>query len=118
MSRNRYMYAQLDEQTPTFKVTPGKNCRLFPYLWSQEGADFYATQKMSPEQNPYQCHAMSPVDPGQAYTGLPVNFQYSRVGDPKKCADCVNEEPRGPVEGVSPPLEDVRKITVESFRFF
>lgn len=95
-------YTKLDdsESTPLFQVTPGKNCRLFPYLWTPECAAAYQTGMINPQNNPYQCRAMGPVDPGQMYTGLPVNFEYSPAGQAKNCAAPVT----GPKEGLSPPL--------------
>ena len=101
-------YSKLDqsESTPLFQVTPGKNCRLFPYLWTPECAAAYQTGMINPQNNLYMCRAMGPVDPGQMYTGLPVNFQYNPAGQPKQCVTCSKEDPRGPVEGLSPSFMD------------
>lgn len=108
MSRMKCNYSKLDqsEDTPLFQVTPGKNCRLFPYLWTPECAQAYQSGLLNPQNNPYMCRAQGPVDPGQAYTGYPVFFQYNPAGQPLQCQKCANEPPRGPVEGLSPPLAD------------
>jgi hypothetical protein len=108
MSKMKCNYTKLDdsEDTPLFQVTPGKNCRLFPYLWTPECAQAYQSGMLNPQNNPYLCRAMGPVDAAQMYTGLPVNFQYTPAGQPKTCAKSATEEPRGPVEGLSPSLPD------------
>jgi len=76
------MYARLDNEqdTPMFKVTPGKNCRMFPYLWTQECADFFSG---NPGVNPFNCRAQGPVDPATQYTGYPISFSYNLAGNPK-----------------------------------
>jgi hypothetical protein len=80
MSNNRYDYASAsDPRTPLFTVTPGKNCRLYPYIWTKDCATIYG----GPDKNPYLCRPQAPVDPGQQYTGLPVFFEYNLAGE--KC---------------------------------
>lgn len=94
MSNKRSMYSKLanSEDTPLFTVTPGKNCRMYPYLWSEECAKFYGPTG-DPKDNPFRCNAPSPVDPGQAYLGYPVNFQYNQAGNPKRCGEAPAEYP-------------------------
>lgn len=88
------MYAHLDDQPSLFNVTPGKNCRLFPYLWTKECADLYGSRQLTPENNPYLCRAMGPVDPAQAYNGLPApKFKYTLAGDPKNANAPIEEPP-------------------------
>lgn len=110
-SKSKCNYSKLDqsEEQPLFKVTPGKNCRLFPYLWTPECAQAYQSGILNPQNNPYMCRAQGPVDPAQMYTGLPVNFEYSPAGNARRCVASASEEPRGPVEGLSPPLQDAGK---------
>lgn len=111
MSKLKCNYSKLDnsEEQPLFHVTPGKNCRLFPYLWTPECAQAYKTGYLNPQNNPYQCQAMGPVAANQMYTGVPVNFEYSPAGNPRRCLVYANEEPRGPVEGLAPSLQDAGK---------
>lgn len=79
------MYAKLDEQTPIFKVTPGKNCKMYPYLWTEECALYYGPNG-DPKDNPFRCKAQGPVDPGQEYLGFPkVNFSHDLAGNPETC---------------------------------
>ena len=91
MSNPRSMYAKLDESTPMFTITPGKNCRLFPYLWSKDCAAFYGPNG-NPADNPFRCKAQGPVDPNQQYLGFPVNFEYSLSGE-KNCNTPTSEYP-------------------------
>lgn len=79
------MYAKIQDEnaTPLFQVTPGKNCRMYPYLWSQECEDFFGKLGKTPQQNPFKCQAQGSVDPNQNYTGFPVSFSYTLAGNPK-----------------------------------
>lgn len=87
----KYIYTKLDEPTNLFQVTPGKNCRMFPYLWTEECAAYY--QNKPPGLcNPYQCPAKGPVDQPKQYTGYTVNFEYDLAGT--KCNQPINENPR------------------------
>ena len=81
----RYDYAKAEKEndTPLFHVTPGKNCRMFPYLWTTDCAKIYA----GPEKNPYICRPQKSVDPRQIYNGLPVFFEYDLAGEsPQGCS--------------------------------
>ena len=91
MSRPKNMYAKLDdsESTPLFQVTRGKNCRLYPYLWTKECAEVYGNGDA--KSNPYRCSAKGPVDPNQNYTGFNVSFAYDMAGT--KCKDGIQEYP-------------------------
>lgn len=85
MSGNRrYMYAKLDEKSPLFTVTPGKNCKMYPYLWSDECSKFYGPTG-DPKDNPFRCKAQNPVDSAQQYLGYPINFEYDLAGKQKNC---------------------------------
>ena len=98
------MYAKAEDEnaTPRFEVTPGKNCRMYPYLWSQECEDFYS-QLGNPTQNPFKCKAQGPVDQGQSYTGYPISFKYTLEGNPKNAEKPADEYPPMIGEGVAQP---------------
>lgn len=93
MSNKRSMYAKLDDEykAPLFTVTPGKNCRMFPYLWTAECAAFYGP-KGDPKDNPFRCKAQGPVDANQEYLGFPVAFSYNLSGE-KGCDQASKEYP-------------------------
>jgi hypothetical protein len=85
----RYMYANAENQaTPLFQVTPAKNCRMFPYLWTEDCARMYS----GTERNPYICRSQGPVDSSQKYNGLPVSFKYSLSGE--NCKITKDDEPQ------------------------
>jgi len=100
------MYAKLENEnaTPIFQVTPGKNCRMYPYLWSQECEDFFA-QLGHPAQNPFKCQAQGSVDPGQNYTGYPVSFSYTLAGNPQHAEKPADDFPNMIGEGPKNTLE-------------
>jgi len=77
-------YARLDEDTPLFHVTPGKNCRLYPYIWSKDCADIYNKGQKNPI--PYLCRPQGSVDPNQQYTGFNVFYEFDLAGNPKNCS--------------------------------
>jgi hypothetical protein len=87
-SNLHYDYATLNNYQggPLFKVTPAKNCRLFPYLYSKECAMLYANPCY---KNPFICRSEGPVDPNQKYLNMPVRFEYNLAGE-KACdaPDC------------------------------
>lgn len=90
------MYAKLENEqdTPIFKVTPGKNCRMYPYLWTQECEDFFSGKSgIDPKTNPFNCRAQGPVDPASQYTGYPISFSYNLSGNPKNAEKPVDSYP-------------------------
>ena len=88
------MYAKLENEqdTPLFRVTPGKNCRMFPYLWTQECANFFGKYG-DPKANPFNCKAQGPVDPATQYTGYPISFSYNLAGNAKNAENPANGYP-------------------------
>jgi hypothetical protein len=94
------MYAKLEDEnaTPLFQVTRGKNCRMYPYLWSQECEDIFG-QLGNPQQNPFKCQSQGPVDPGQSYTGYPISFKYTLAGNPKNAEKPADDYPEMIGEG-------------------
>lgn len=99
-----YAKAEEDDKTPLFSVTPGKTCRLYPYLWTQECEDFFKGR--DPKDNPFRCQAMGPVDKGTQYIGFPITFKYDLAGNPKNA--------EGPVElppmiGDRPPQDTTKE---------
>lgn len=85
----RSEYAHLDEKTPLFEVTPGKNCRLFPYIWSKECAEIYNKGEKNPF--PYFCRPQGPVDQYQEYNGLNLSYDYNLAGNPVICRNYQND---------------------------
>lgn len=78
-------YARLDEKTPMFHVTPGKNCRMYPYIWTKDCAEIYEKGKNCPI--PYLCRANEPVDPNQKYNNFNNFFEFNLAGNPKNCSE-------------------------------
>lgn len=81
----KYDYSKANKvnETPLFHVTPGKNCRMYPYIWSEDCAKLYS----GPKKNPYICRAQGPVDSAQNYNGLPLFFEYNLAGEsPQGCS--------------------------------
>ena len=73
----KYDYSKANKvnDTPLFHVTPGKNCRMYPYIWTKDCAKLYA----GPQKNPYICRSQGPVDSAQNYNGLPLFFEYNLI---------------------------------------
>jgi hypothetical protein len=99
-----YAKAQDDDKTPLFSVTPGKACRMYPYLWTQECEDFFKTH--DPKDNPFRCRAKGPVDEPRQYIGFPITFKYDLAGNPKNA-----QEPVGlpPMIGDQPPRDQTKE---------
>lgn len=79
-------YTKLDQSTPLFTVTPGKSCRMYPYIWSKECAE-------NKKPNPYLCKPQNPVDPNQKYLGYPVFFEYDLAGSNRKSPPTYSPKP-------------------------